>query len=311
VVFCKNWPADEINLIRSFDRTHPDEVLKPHLNYNPMNNRKLLPFIILGVIALFVLLGISSSIFYTINTTERAIMFYKFGDGLDKDNVIGQGFHTKAPWNDLFIYKINETSSDENMDVLDKNGLSIHVDVSVRYNPMPDKIGYIHEKFFQGSPEDYIRVLVIPEVRSTVRQVMGRYTAEEIYSTKRAEVETAIRTESEKILQQNYVNAPAVLIRGIVLPEQIKGAIENKLQQEQEALAYQFRLDKEKSEAERKRIAAEGESRANNIINNSLTGNLLKMRGIEATLELSKSPNTKVIVIGSGADGMPLILGNN
>ena len=109
----------------------------------------------------------------------------------------------------------------------------------------------------------------------------------------------------------NFVNAPAVLIRSIVLPEQIKGAIENKLQQEQEALAYQFRLDKEKSEAERKRIAAEGESRANNIINNSLTNNLLKMRGIEATLELSKSPNAKVIVIGSGADGMPLILGNN
>jgi regulator of protease activity HflC (stomatin/prohibitin superfamily) len=154
-------------------------------------------------------------------------------------------------------------------------------------------------------------VLVIPEVRSTVRQVMGRYTAEEIYSTKRAEVETAIKTETEAILNKNNVHATAVLIRSIMLPEQIKVAIENKLQQEQEALAYQFRLDKEKSEAERKRIAAEGESRANNIINNSLTDKLLKMRGIEATLELSKSPNSKIIVVGSGKDGMPLILGNN
>jgi len=156
-----------------------------------------------------------------------------------------------------------------------------------------------------------VNVLVIPEVRSTVRQVMGRYTSEEIYSTKRAEVETAIRTETEKILHANFVNSPAVLIRSIQLPEQMKIAIESKLKQEQEALAYQFRLDKEKSEAERKRIAAEGESRANNIINNSLTNNLLKMRGIEATLELSKSTNTKVIVIGSGGDGLPLILGNN
>ncbi len=276
-----------------------------------MNNRRFLPYIILGVIALFVIMGVSSSIFYTINNSEGAIIFYKFGNGLNKDEVITQGFHMKAPWNTLYTYTINETSSDENMDVLDKNGLSIHVDVTVRYNPMPGKIGYIHEKFYRTSTSDYITVLVIPEVRSTVRQVMGRYTAEEIYSTKRAEVETAIRTESEKILQRNFVNAPAVLIRSIVLPEQIKGAIENKLQQEQEALAYQFRLDKEKSEAERKRIAAEGESRANNIINNSLTNNLLKMRGIEATLELSKSPNAKVIVIGSGADGMPLILGNN
>jgi regulator of protease activity HflC (stomatin/prohibitin superfamily) len=141
--------------------------------------------------------------------------------------------------------------------------------------------------------------------------VLGRFTAEEIYSTKRAEVETAIKNETEKILSANNVTATAVLIRSIVLPDQIKGAIENKLQQEQEALAYQFRLDKEKSEAERKRIAAEGESRANNIINNSLTDKLLKMRGIEATLELAKSPNSKIIVVGSGKDGMPLILGNN
>jgi len=276
-----------------------------------MNNRRLLPIIILGVIAFIIVMAISSSLFYTIGTTERAIIFYKFGEGLDKENVIGQGFHMKAPWNQLFVYKINETSSDENMDVLDKNGLSIHVDMSVRYAPMPDKIGFIHEKFYSSSSEDYITVLVIPEVRSTVRQVMGRFTAEEIYSTKRAEVETAIRTESERILQQSFVNAPAVLIRSIVLPEQIKSAIENKLQQEQEALAYQFRLDKEKSEAERKRIAAEGEARANNIVNSSLTDKLLKMRGIEATLELAKSPNSKVVVVGSGKDGMPLILGNN
>jgi regulator of protease activity HflC (stomatin/prohibitin superfamily) len=276
-----------------------------------MNNRRFLPYIILAVIAIFVIMGISSSIFYTINNSESAIIFYKFGSGLNKDEVITQGFHMKAPWNTLYTYTINETSSDEKMDVLDKNGLSIHVDVTVRYNPMANKIGYIHEKFYRTSTSDYITVFVIPEVRSTVRQVMGRYTAEEIYSTKRAAVETAIRTETEAILQKNFVNAPAVLIRSIELPEQIKGAIENKLQQEQEALAYQFRLDKEKSEAERKRIAAEGESRANNIINNSLTNNLLKMRGIEATLELSKSPNAKVIVIGSGADGMPLILGNN
>lgn len=276
-----------------------------------MNNRRFLPYIILGIIALFVIMGISSSIFYTINNSEAAIIFYKFGNGLNKEQVITQGFHMKAPWNALYVYTINETKSDETMDVLDKNGLSIHVDVTARYFPMPDKIGFIHEKFYTSSTEDYIGKLVIPEVRSTVRQVMGRYTAEEIYSTKRAEVETAIRTETEKILQMNFVSAPAVLIRSIVLPEQIKSAIENKLQQEQEALAYKFRLDKETSEAERKRIAAEGESRANNIINNSLTNNLLKMRGIEATLELAKSPNAKVIVIGSGADGMPLILGNN
>ena len=272
-----------------------------------MNNKRLLPLIILGVIALFVLMGLSSSIFYSVNATQRAVVFYKFGSGLEKDDVVTPGFHMKAPWNAVFIYDVQETAEGENMDVLDKNGLSIHVDVTVRFKPIADKIGYIYEKFNLN----YIEVLVKPEVRSTVRQVMGRYTAEEIYSTKRAEVESTIKEEAEKILHENNVTMVALLIRSIALPDQIRVAIENKLQQQQEALAYQFRLDKERSEAERKRIAAEGESRANNIINNSLTNNLLKMRGIEATLELSKSPNTKVIVIGSGDEGMPLILGNN
>lgn len=272
-----------------------------------MNNRKLVPFIVAAVVALFILFGLSSSIFYTIGATERAVVFYKFGNGLDKENVITPGLHMKAPWNDVYVYEINETSSEENMDVLDKNGLTIRVDVTIRFFPEPKSIGYMHEKF----TKNYVNALVIPEMRSTVRQVMGRYTAEEIYSTKRAEVEAAIRSETEGALSENYVNATAVLIRSIILPEQIKSAIESKLQQEQEALAYQFRLDKERSEAERKRIAAEGEAAANNIVNSSLSERLLKMRGIEATLELSKSPNSKIIVIGSSGDGLPLILGNN
>ena len=103
----------------------------------------------------------------------------------------------------------------------------------------------------------------------------------------------------------------ALLMREVSLPDNIKNAIESKLRQEQEALAYRFRLDRERSEAERKRIAAEGEAAANRIVSQSLTPNLLKMRGIEATIELSKSENSKTIIIGSGSDGLPLILGNN
>jgi regulator of protease activity HflC (stomatin/prohibitin superfamily) len=271
-----------------------------------MNNRTL-PFIVVGVIALFVLLGLSSSIFYTVEPTQRAVIFYKFGSGLAKDEIITPGVHIKAPWNEVYVFDVHETAEGEKMDVLDKNGLSIHVETTVRFKPIAERIGYIYEKF----TTNYVEVLVIPEIRAAVRQVMGRYTAEEIYSTKRAEVESTIKAEAEAILQENNVTMMALLIRSITLPDQIRVAIENKLQQQQEALAYQFRLEKEQSEAERKRIAAEGESRANNIINNSLTTNLLRMRGIEATLELAKSQNTKIIVIGAGDDGLPLILGNN
>jgi regulator of protease activity HflC (stomatin/prohibitin superfamily) len=271
-----------------------------------MQNRRL-PIIIVTVIAVIVLMALSSSLFFTLGATEKGIMFYPLGQGLNKENVLQPGIHMKAPWNDVITYETSELSNDETMDINDKNGLPIHVDVTIRFSPNADKIGYIYEKF----NKDYIDRLVVPEMRSMTRQVMARYSAEEIYSTKRAEVESTIISETEKVLAANYVTTKAVLIRSIKLPDQIRAAIENKLQQEQEALAYQFRLEKEKSEAERKRIAAEGESRANNIINNSLSDKLLKMRGIEATLELSKSPNSKVVIIGSGKDGLPMILGNN
>lgn len=274
-----------------------------------MDNRRFLPFIIIGAVALIILVYFSNSILYKVQAGERAVIFNTITGELDKENVIQPGFHVKAPWSDAYIYDVTENQVEETMDVLDKNGLNINVDVTLRFHPQYDKIGEIYENFRQ----DYVRRLVIPETRSTVRQVMGRYTAEEIYSTKRPEVEGAIKSETEAILGAtgNNIQMRALLIRSIKLPEQIRLAIENKLKQEQEALAYQFRLEKEESEAERKRIAAEGESRANEIINNSLTKELLRMRGIEATRELANSQNAKVVVIGSGDDGLPLILGGN
>lgn len=274
-----------------------------------MDNRKYLPLIITLAVVLILLISLSSNIIYKVKSGERAVIFNTLTGALDKDNIIGPGYHVKVPWSDAYVYDVTENQIEETMDVLDKNGLNINVDITVRFHPLYDSIGEIYETFRM----DYVRRLVIPEVRSTVRQVMGRYTAEEIYSTKRPEVEGAIKTETDAILGApgNNIEMRALLIRSIKLPEQIRLAIENKLKQEQEALAYQFRLDKEESEAERKRIAAEGEARANKIINNSLTDELLKMRGIEATTRLSESSNTKVIVIGSGKDGLPLILGGN
>ena len=142
---------------------------------------------------------------------------------------------------------------------------------------------------------------------------MGNYYAEEIYSTKRSEVEKQIQSVTKEVLrsENNNIEVQALLIRAINLPEQIKTAIESKLKQEQEALAYQFRLDRERSEAERKRIEAEGIAVYNQILNESLTDRILRQKGIDATLELSRSSNTKVIVVGSGSDGLPIILGNN
>ena len=274
-----------------------------------MDNRKYLPIIIITAILLIVFLALSSSILFKVNSGERAVVFNTITGKLDKDNIIGPGYHAKVPWSNAYIYDVTENQIEETMDVLDKNGLNINVDITVRFHPMYDSIGEIYETFRM----DYESRLVRPEVRSTVRQVMGRYTAEEIYSTKRPEVEGAIKSETDAILgaSGNNIEMRALLIRSIKLPEQIRLAIENKLKQEQEALAYEFRLDREKSEAERKRIAAEGEAQANKIINSSLTPALLRMRGIEATQQLANSQNTKTVVIGSGDSGLPLILGGN
>lgn len=271
--------------------------------------QKLKSLLILAGVAVAVILIFSSMIFITLEPGEKGVIFRKFGGGLDKEHVYGDGFHIIAPWNTMFVYDVREQKVDESMDVLDKNGLSVQVDVSVRFYPVYEKVGELHERF----GENYKEQLVKPEVRSVVRQVMGRYTAEEIYSTKRKQVEDDIINETRKVLQkpENNINMSALLIRSIVLPSNIKNAIESKLKQEQEFLAYQFKLKKEKSEAERKRIAAEGQARANKIINSSLTNELLRMRGIEATIKLSQSENTKVVIIGNSDDGLPLILGGN
>ncbi|MDA3894037.1 MAG: prohibitin family protein [Salinivirgaceae bacterium] len=260
----------------------------------------------IGVAVLFVIIILGNRLFMTLDATERGVIFRPFSTGLDKENVLDPGFHIIAPWNDVFVFDVKEQKSEEPMDVLDRSGLSVNIDVTVRFYPVYNKIGYLYE----GFRLDYANLLVIPEVRSTVRQVAGRFTAEEIYSTKRSEVEQAIIDEAGAKLKENNIEMKALLIRSINLPTEIRKAIELKLTQEQESLAYKFKLEKEISEAERKRIAAQGEAVANKIINSSLTPELLKMRGIEATLELAKSPNSKVVIVG-GKDGMPLILGNN
>lgn len=269
-------------------------------------NKSLSTLLIVGGVILVALVIVGSKLFYTLQPGERAVVFRKFTTGLDKEKIFQPGFHIIAPWNDLHIYNVKEQKSEETMDVLSKNGLSISIDVTVRFNPTYNKIGYLHEIFGLG----YINQLVKPETRSSVRKVAGRYTAEEIYSTKRNEVEQSIIEETSKVLGANNIDMKALLIRSITLPTEIMKAIETKLTQEQEALAYQFKLEREESEAERKRIAAEGEARANKIINNSLTTSLLRMRGIEATAVLAASPNSKVVIIGNSKDGLPIILGD-
>ena len=194
----------------------------------------------------------------------------------------------------------------ETIRALSSNGLDIKIDASIWFQPEFQNLGKLH----QDKSEAYVQRVLQPAIRSAARSVVGRYTPEQLYSSKRDAIQEEIFIETNKLLEGQFVQLNEVLVRDVTLPATIKEAIERKLSQEQEALEYEFRLQKAEQEAERQRIDAEGKARANQILSASLTDKILQEKGIQATLELSKSPNSKVIVIGSGKDGMPIILGN-
>lgn len=274
-----------------------------------MKQGKLITTGILVFIILIIVLVFSNATFLTIDSGERGVLFERFGGGLQKEKIYEPGFHVISPWNTMYLYIVREQTMEDSMDVLSSNGLNIKLDMTVRVNPVPDKIGYLNERF--GKDPVYLNLLVRPEMRSSVRKIIGRYQPEELYSTKRDEVQQLILKDLEAILKKNYVELRAVLIRNIELPEKVRTAIEEKNQAEQSALKYEYILVQERKEAERRIIEAEAKARANQILSASLSDKILKDKGIEATLQLANSPNSKVIIIGGNGDGLPLILGGN
>ena len=244
----------------------------------------------------------------TIDSGEAGVLYRTFGGGVVTEQPpLSEGFHFVAPWNKVFVYEVRQQSIDEEMTVLSSNGLEISLDASVWFQPEYETLGKLH----QEKGEAYIQRLLQPAIRSATRAVVGRYNPEQLYASKREAIQQEIFDETNLLLEEQYVQVNEVLVRDVSLPSTIKDAIERKLRQEQESLEYEFRLTKAEQEAERQRIDAEGKATANRILSESLTDKVLKEKGIQATLELSKSPNAKVVVIGSGDGGMPIILGNN
>lgn len=262
------------------------------------------PKLILGVVIGFiVLVGLWKS-FQTVRGGQGGVLF-KLTTGIDTENTYGEGLHLIAPWNELVVYEVRQQEVMEKMEVLSSNGLKIFVEVSAWYQPDFKDLAKLH----QEKGQQYVQRVLNPSIRSATRSVIGRYTPEEIYSTKRDAIQTEIFEETKRILDKQYVQLNEILVRDITLPTKIQAAIENKLQQEQQSLEYEFKLQKAEKEAQKVMIEAKGKAEANRILNASLTPNILKEKGIEATLKLAQSENAKVVVIG-GKDGMPLILGN-
>lgn len=260
-------------------------------------------FIFIGGLVLFIIL--TNTTFLTIDPGEKGVLFKRFGGGLEKEKVYGQGFHIVMPWNKMYIYDVRINEAFENMEVLSSNGLNIKVELSFRFRPKADKIGYLHDEI----GPDYLERIIRPEIRSATREIIGKYLPEELYSSKRETIQVEIFERTSQAMQDKHLFLDAVLIREVALPQTLKDAIERKLKEEQASLEYDFRLDKERKEAGRKIIEAQAKAEANRILTKSLSDKILRDKGIDATLELANSPNSKIIVIGGGDEGLPLILG--
>jgi regulator of protease activity HflC (stomatin/prohibitin superfamily) len=262
-----------------------------------------LPIIFLVVISIFLLLKTA----VTIDAGESGVLWKRFDIGVVTDEPpLGEGFHVIAPWNNVFIYNVRQQNKFiQDMEVLSSNGLEIKLDVSILYHPKIAELGFLHKKI----GKNYLDAVIIPEVRSAARSVVGRYTPEQLYSSKRDVIQKEIYDEVAKKANGQYVQINDILVRDVTLPPTIKQAIERKLKQEQESLEYEFRLVTAQKEAEKQIIEAKGKADANKILSASLTDKILQDKGIEATLKLAESPNSKVVLIG-GSDGMPIILGD-
>jgi len=263
----------------------------------------ILPIVLLAIIVITIF---KSAV--TIGAGESGVLWKRFAGGVVTDQPpLGEGFHLVAPWNDVIIYELRQQELTEKMKVLSSNGLDIQLEATAWYQPDYEHLGMLHKT----KGENYLDRVLKPAIRSATRSVVGRYTPEQIYSSKRDAIQQEIFDETKNIIKDQYVQLNEVLVRDVTLPSAIKNAIERKLGQEQESLEYKFRLEKAQKEAEKQRIEAQGKADANKILSASLTDKILQDKGIEATLKLSQSPNTKIIVIGSTKDGLPLILGNN
>ena len=238
---------------------------------------------------------------YTVRSGEEAVLWKRL-TGTQIDVVYKEGTHLIWPWDKLFIYDMRLQSHDHEVLVLSADGLEIKVATTVRYRPDTKMLGQLH----QDVGPEYLTRIVIPEVVTAVREIIGRYRPEQLYTLRTDDTQRLIVARAAGQARDRFLLIDDVLLRRIELPESVQAAIQRKLNQEQEALEYEFRVAKEIREADRKVIEAHGIAQFRDTV--GITGaDILRLKGIEATVELARSNNAKMVVIG-GRDGLPVLL---
>ncbi|MDO9391616.1 MAG: prohibitin family protein [bacterium] len=224
--------------------------------------------------------------------------------GSVSDKTLRSGINFRNPFARITKMSIKTQQAYEDMEVPSKEGLTIKISISALYHLDPEKAAEVYKTV----GPNYEEVILRPQFRSVCRGVTAGYEAKALYTSQREVLAKTIYEDLVKLVAARGVIVESTPLRNIDLPRKVTDAIEDKLKAEQESQRMEFILTKEKQEAERKRIEARGISDFQNIVAQGISEPLLRWKGIEATEKLASSPNAKVVIIGSGKDGLPVIL---
>ena len=227
--------------------------------------------------------------------------------GYVSDNTLKPGVNLVNPMANVEKMSIKTQEIKETMNVPSEEGLGVELEISLLFKLNPDKANEIYKTV----GPNYTEIILVPQFRSVVRGVTARYEAKALYTASREKLAGEIVDELEKLVGPRGITIEQAPLRQITLPSRLTQSIEEKLQAEQESQRMQFVLQRESQEADRKRIEAKGIADFQEIVSKGISEQLLKWKGIEATEKLANSTNTKVVIIGSGKDGLPLILGSD
>jgi len=224
--------------------------------------------------------------------------------GVVSDNTLKSGINLVNPLAKVVKFSVKTQEITEDMDVPSKEGLTVGLEISVLFHLNPDKTSLVYKTI----GENYAQIILIPNFRSVCRGVTASYEAKALYTSEREQLAQLIKDELQKNVGPRGITIGSTPLRKVILPEGLLKAIEAKLQAEQESQRMQFILQKEEQEAQRKRIEAKGIADFQDIVTRGIGEPLLRWKGIEATEKLAQSPNTKIVIIGAGKDGLPIIL---
>jgi Membrane protease subunits, stomatin/prohibitin homologs len=255
-----------------------------------------------GIVCIIFLL-IASSQFFTVVPAGNVGVVDFFG--IVSEKTLPAGIDLVNPLANVIKFSVQTKEHKETMQVLSREGLTIGLEISALYRLNADSAARVYKTVVGG---DYETIILIPQFRSISRSVTASFQASALYSTERERLGVAIQEELARMVAPRGVIIESTPLRNVALPTQLTEAIEQKQRADQESQRMEFILTKEKQEATRKRIEAQGISDFQTIVAKGISDQLLRWKGIEATEKLASSTNAKVIVIGAGKDGLPLIL---